>query len=338
LIAESTIFTELLLCSDIKGYIEQPNYYFEKVNEKKESELDNLMLTQGWRRHRWDDIYSNDQNNLSYIAESRLNISGRILGDSKNTPLANIPITLLAGRLGEGVLLDTITDVLGKFSFSLPDSLGFLPLRIQVKPKKAASYQILLDQNTSAAATSNHILAKESTNLEVENIKQSDRVPIRIIDRQKEDFSFNGSNILKEVKIRDSNPKPKLKNSHSANLNGPGQADNIILAETLEKMPDLTSLNVLVSGMVSLGYSGFQLSSAKGILNQPKMLILVDGAEGLSDLREISPRDIESIEVLKNISYSGIYGSRGLGGVLLITTKKGNSKSNISNQKSTNSI
>ncbi|WP_276504447.1 SusC/RagA family TonB-linked outer membrane protein [Terrimonas pollutisoli] len=44
---------------------------------------------------------------------------------------------------------------------------------------------------------------------------------------------------------------------------------------------------------------------------------------GLSPLNTINPADIESIEVLKDADATAIYGSRGAGGVILITTKKG---------------
>ena len=42
-------------------------------------------------------------------------------------------------------------------------------------------------------------------------------------------------------------------------------------------------------------------------------------------LNGINPRDIESIEVLKDASATAIYGSRGANGVIIITTKKGSS-------------
>lgn len=54
-------------------------------------------------------------------------------------------------------------------------------------------------------------------------------------------------------------------------------------------------------------------------------LIVVDGfplSEG-SSLSSINPRDIASVEVLKDAASSAIYGSRAGNGVLLITTKKG---------------
>ena len=43
----------------------------------------------------------------------------------------------------------------------------------------------------------------------------------------------------------------------------------------------------------------------------------------LDPLASINPADIESIEVLKDVSAKAIYGSRGANGVILITTKKG---------------
>lgn len=52
-------------------------------------------------------------------------------------------------------------------------------------------------------------------------------------------------------------------------------------------------------------------------------LVVVDGIQGGIDLlSQLSPNEIESIEVLKDASATAIYGSRGAAGVLLITTKK----------------
>ncbi|MFT3738416.1 MAG: TonB-dependent receptor [Breznakibacter sp.] len=43
----------------------------------------------------------------------------------------------------------------------------------------------------------------------------------------------------------------------------------------------------------------------------------------LNPLAGINPKDIESIEILKDVSATAIYGSRGANGVILVTTKKG---------------
>jgi len=51
-------------------------------------------------------------------------------------------------------------------------------------------------------------------------------------------------------------------------------------------------------------------------------LVVVDGIIG-ANLNNIDPNDIESMEVLKDASASAIYGTRGSGGVIIVTTKKG---------------
>lgn len=53
-------------------------------------------------------------------------------------------------------------------------------------------------------------------------------------------------------------------------------------------------------------------------------LIVIDGFPG-GDLGQLDMNDVESIEVLKDASSAAIYGSRGAGGVMMITTKRGTS-------------
>lgn len=54
-------------------------------------------------------------------------------------------------------------------------------------------------------------------------------------------------------------------------------------------------------------------------------LVVVDGFPigYAGDIKQISPSDIQSMEILKDASASAIYGSRGANGVIMITTKKG---------------
>lgn len=54
-------------------------------------------------------------------------------------------------------------------------------------------------------------------------------------------------------------------------------------------------------------------------------LYVIDGVPVTGGIKEISPADIESMEVLKDASATAIYGARGANGVILITTKQGKS-------------
>ena len=47
------LLTEALLCSQIKGFVESPGYYFEADDSVHHRHLDLLLMVQGWRRHDW---------------------------------------------------------------------------------------------------------------------------------------------------------------------------------------------------------------------------------------------------------------------------------------------
>ncbi|MDR3061875.1 MAG: SusC/RagA family TonB-linked outer membrane protein, partial [Dysgonamonadaceae bacterium] len=58
--------------------------------------------------------------------------------------------------------------------------------------------------------------------------------------------------------------------------------------------------------------------------NDANALVLIDGVEG--SLTLLNAQDIESISVLKDAAAASIYGARAAGGVVLVTTKKGDSQ------------
>jgi TonB-dependent starch-binding outer membrane protein SusC len=64
-------------------------------------------------------------------------------------------------------------------------------------------------------------------------------------------------------------------------------------------------------------------SSASDAVDAP--LLVVDGIPFGGSITDISTNDIESIDILKDASATAIYGSRGAGGVILVTTKRGKS-------------
>ncbi|RYG16199.1 MAG: hypothetical protein EOO07_13775, partial [Chitinophagaceae bacterium] len=103
---EITILSNLLLSSDLKGYIEKPNYYFHGINEGKEKQLDHLLLTQGWRRFVWEEIRSEKIINLDYRIEKTIEVSGKIANEF-GKPKADARISLFAITKGKILKLDT---------------------------------------------------------------------------------------------------------------------------------------------------------------------------------------------------------------------------------------
>ncbi len=50
------ILTEMLLSSQIKGFVEHPTYFFESDDEEHRTALDLLLMVQGWRRYEWHEM------------------------------------------------------------------------------------------------------------------------------------------------------------------------------------------------------------------------------------------------------------------------------------------
>jgi TonB-dependent SusC/RagA subfamily outer membrane receptor len=59
-------------------------------------------------------------------------------------------------------------------------------------------------------------------------------------------------------------------------------------------------------------------------INNNSLQTISTGGKATSPIADLSPADIESIEVLKDADATALYGSRGANGVILVTTKRGN--------------
>ncbi|RCH55986.1 carboxypeptidase regulatory-like domain-containing protein [Mucilaginibacter hurinus] len=91
--AETTILSNMLLTSDIKGYVESPNYYFKGSSDKTASDLDLLMLTQGYRRFTYTEMLKNKIPQVNYFPEQGIELSG-ILRTSNGLPVKGGTVTL----------------------------------------------------------------------------------------------------------------------------------------------------------------------------------------------------------------------------------------------------
>lgn len=78
------IYSGLLLSSDLRGYIHNPGWYFEKKDKSTAQALDNLMLTHGWSRFSWKKILAGDLPEKKYNDEYYMTISGTILTENGN--------------------------------------------------------------------------------------------------------------------------------------------------------------------------------------------------------------------------------------------------------------
>jgi hypothetical protein len=81
---DNDIFSQVLLTSDIKGYVHNPMYYFSSEVDSVQQHLDLVMMTNGWRRFRWEDVLSNKFPALVHMPEDYLALEGKVNGLTKS--------------------------------------------------------------------------------------------------------------------------------------------------------------------------------------------------------------------------------------------------------------
>jgi len=93
------ILTEMLLSSEIKGFVPQPDYFFEKDDEEHRRALDLLMMTQGWRRFNWREMAVKGAWEITQPAENPTQVlRGTVYNyeptgwqDDVNPPVSDVP-------------------------------------------------------------------------------------------------------------------------------------------------------------------------------------------------------------------------------------------------------
>jgi hypothetical protein len=87
----SNIYSYLWLTSDLTGPIASPDYYFDRPGPETAAAMDNLMLTQGWRRFRWESVLNDDRPSFTYPPEFKGHIiSGTIVDTRTGRPVPDL--------------------------------------------------------------------------------------------------------------------------------------------------------------------------------------------------------------------------------------------------------
>ena len=93
--ANHTIYSDLLLSSELKGKIHNPGYYLSSDADSVTANLDLVMLTNGWRKFNWDKIKASIGPEIKYPVETDLiRVSGKVYG-LKNVSANDLMLNLI---------------------------------------------------------------------------------------------------------------------------------------------------------------------------------------------------------------------------------------------------
>lgn len=149
-----SILTDLLLMSDIKGYVHQPSWYFESNDSIHRRALDELLMVQGWTCYEWNYRAGIEPFHLKYLPEQGIELHGQVVSMVRSKPRPNVQVTSFLTQRGEEdksprttPYFDVFTtDSLGHFSF-LSQIRGKWNLILSVSEKgKKKDHRIVLDR------------------------------------------------------------------------------------------------------------------------------------------------------------------------------------------------
>jgi len=139
---DKDILSYLWLSSDLNGIIESPLYYFDSADERIEEATDNLMLTHGWSRFKWEDINRNKKPFFQFLPEYEGPvISGRITEKSSGLPVKNV-LAYLTVPDEKFILKTSVSDQSGTIIFNHDKFYGNKEIIVQLNDKMISAYNV----------------------------------------------------------------------------------------------------------------------------------------------------------------------------------------------------
>lgn len=151
---DNNIFTDLLLTSDLKGYIHQPGYYFASPSPRKQTELDILLIVHGWRKYDMSQAISTAPFTPLQLPEAQLVLNGQVKSTILKNKLKDIALSVIVKKDDQFITGGTVTDENGRFTIPVEDFEGTTEAVIQTRKvgkERNKDASILIDRNFSPA-------------------------------------------------------------------------------------------------------------------------------------------------------------------------------------------
>lgn len=310
---DEDILAHLSLTSDIKGYVENPGYYFSPNNADRYAALDNLLLTQGWVGYDWERIFNPPP--ITYQHEGEFTVTGNVQGFF-NKSLKGTRVTLFSKS--PLILMDTVTNNDGNFVFNgFPrvDTPLFLIKAVNRKGK-SENIGVTIDERTWPAFTvpvhADTIAWNVNADPLVVGAVNSNKLS------QQTAYVNAGGHVLKEVKVT---ATKVIKGSE--NLNGSGKADLVLDEKDMENAGKKNFLQLLEERVKGFHEQYIPRTSIERYYINGKIVIfLVDGIKLSSvlprytflDIKDYleahTAEDLKGMEVMHSAGYAWTYASR----------------------------
>lgn len=309
--------------ADLRGTIDEPASYFDRSNPNADRYLDLLLMTQGWRRFRWEDVLTDQPQEPAYFIEQGITLTGKLVRKNKRAT-GVVPLTFTILQKDSTQIFVTGESVAsGEFALYGMDITDSTDVLIQIADKnKAVDVRIQTDvfsapppvkipfRTLNGQLTARDMLERAKEYLKIE----------RTIRESKE-------KLLQEVVIKGKKVDPITSDTRRALYRRPS---NTLAFTDRNTMGALTIFDVIKGRIPSVQVLGTGLDRVIQIRGNSNMqgsiepMYMMDGSPVNKDVAmNILPASVESVDVLVGAAAT-IYGDQGRGGVINILTKNGN--------------
>lgn len=312
---ENTILSNLLLTSDLTGFIEKPNYYFDESVANRKEALDALLLTQGFRRFSYDDLIAEKYPKISaeFLPEQGINLTGTLRLNTGKT-VANGG--LLLSIPSRGYRKDTYTDNNGRFAFenlNFPDSV-----KVIINARSNDNYRnIVINMDQSFFPS-----VDENNPYKANDVLNIDKEMSNYLANSKNEFRT--SILIDEVTVT-ADRRVQRTSKEFSSLTGLSMADHRIEGDRFNGCNVLTMcLNTMLTGITyDSNTLKYYLTRSYNQGSRVPVQIFLNGMPiDENTLNSISPSEIEAVEIFTRDDLGTVRNLYQNDGVVSIITKK----------------
>jgi len=331
------IRSHLLLNSELRGEIEEPNYYFQSNDPNRKKVLDFLMMTQGWRQYLWDES-DNIEQKMTYEYETGINIRGTVKNFFNHDKIANAELTLTYKNDNQYGVDELETMNNGRFEFTgyhFKDSTTIMLRAKREKINKKTNKKRVKNPNKNFFIELDTFVPPEVTNKyyayhETFNGDHSfnhDYLVRSKTARLKSVLPYEGDFVkLDEIKLKYVRDKEKEKFKNRNMIYGAPsiRVDFDEIKPIVQTADFLSSLIGKVPGLI-ISYNGYVTNvriMGQGGLKGGAPLFLVNNVI-VPDFTGVLASDVSFMDILKG-PQAALFGSRASTGVISVYTKRGN--------------
>ena len=315
-LSQRNIYTYLLLSSEVKGKIENPKYYFQDDNWERQRALDQLMLTQGWRRFRWEALLHDSLPDFSHPLERGLTFSGQLTNFYKREEPVRGKVSLTL--MGDVFYMDTLTTSEdGQFifpGFDLQDSVQVIVQGEKIKRNGKTNKDVFIALHQNSPPPLQYKFSSKLNPIDELHDFLEQRNRIRLVEQA---YDFDSVIVLENIVVKASRPFDPFE---SANMYG--IPSHRLIMDSIPGVQSVLTVFDMVRRLPGVQVYGAPLEQRVFIRGAEAFYLLDNVPADANMINAMHPSQIAYIDVLKGAA-AAIFGSRGAGGVVAVYTRTG---------------